>query len=77
MYLNGRISRILRHSYLFDWLIFFKDILEFDFATHPLQIHENLRKKYLCPPKLLNFETPFFEFDLSSPFIYMEEILEC
>ena len=37
MYLNGRISRIQRHSYIFDWLIFFKDTLEFDFANNPLQ----------------------------------------
>ena len=49
MYLNGRFSRILRHSYRFDWLIFFTDILEFDFATHPLQSLKISEKNTYAP----------------------------
>ena len=49
MYLNGRISKILRHSYIFDWLIFLKDILEFDFATHPLQSVKISEKNTYAP----------------------------
>ena len=54
MYSNGRISRMLRHSYLFDWLIFFKDISEFDFATHPLQSLK-ISEKNTYPPKVIKF----------------------
>ena len=62
MYLNGRISRIQSHWYLCDWLIFFKDTLEFDFANNPLQMLKISEKN-------TNFDIPLFEFNLSSPCI--------